>query len=167
MPHVLNSTRFGRLEIAESSVIRFPDGLVGLDGSRFVLLSANPARDPAPTGAFAWLHSLDDAALALPVTRPQRFFPEYVVELDEHDAPAGLRALEDPDAAEIWVTVRAAARLEEFVANLRAPIVVAGGQGWQVLNAHRDAALRVPLGTGAVAPGPAPAPVRTTSTAAA
>jgi len=145
MTHALASTRFGNLAIPEDATIAFPEGLVGLDGSRFALLPANPARGSVAAGAFAWLHSLDDPALALPVTRPRHFFPDYEVVLDELDAPDGLRALEDPARAEVWVTVRAAERLEDFVANLRAPILVAEGQGWQVINRAEDAPLRAPL----------------------
>jgi hypothetical protein len=65
------SSRFGTVEIAADAVIEFPSGLIGLGGSRFALVSADA------DGAFHWLHSLEDASLALPVTNPWLFFGDY------------------------------------------------------------------------------------------
>lgn len=123
----IDSTRFGRIEVAEGSEIAFPDGLVGLDSRRFALIAR------APDDAFVWLHSLEDPALALPLADPHRFFSAFAL---EPAAPAG---------AAVYVTVRAAERPEDFTANLRAPIVIADGVGRQVLNEADGAALRAPL----------------------
>ena len=35
----IDSTRFGTLEVAAEAVIEFPDGLIGLGGSRYALLA--------------------------------------------------------------------------------------------------------------------------------
>jgi flagellar assembly factor FliW len=43
------------------------------------------------------------------------------------------------------VTVRAAETLEDFSANLRAPILIAQGSGHQVINQAPDAPVRAPL----------------------
>lgn len=48
------------------------------------------------------------------------------------------------DAA-VYVTVRASERLEDFTANLRAPLVIAAGVGHQLLNQGDAAILRAPL----------------------
>lgn len=160
MPITLQSTRFGDLELPDDDTIVFADGLVGLPGSRYALLQPGGADE-----AFAWLQSLDDPQLALPVARPGRFFPDYAVVLDPADlaggsgASAGVpgeatSAAPDPATAEVWVIVRAAERLEDFVANLRAPLLLAGGHGWQVINRAPDAALRAPLLPAAPTPGP-------------
>ena len=53
---------------------------------------------------------------------------------------------EDPDAVEVLVTVRATAELSDFSANLRAPIVLREGRGYQVINEAADAPMRAPLG---------------------
>ena len=60
------SSRFGTVEVDESAVIEFPAGLIGLPGTRSTLVDAGPG------SPFRWLHSLDDADLALPVTNPWR-----------------------------------------------------------------------------------------------
>lgn len=52
----------------------------------------------------------------------------------------------------MFVTVRAAAELEEFRVNLRAPIVVYAGRGHQVLNEAPGLSVRAPLFGAADAP---------------
>ena len=76
MAVTLHSSRFGDLEIPDEAVIEFPNGLIGLGGTRYALLARND------DSAFVWLHSLDDPDLAVPVTNPFRFFDNFEVELD-------------------------------------------------------------------------------------
>jgi len=133
----IQSTRFGTFEVTPESVLEFPQGLIGLGGSRWVLVA------PEPDSVFLWLHSVEDPALALPVTRPWNFFPDYEVSLsDEETAALAFEAGTEPD---VWVTVRAADELEAFTANLKAPILVAGGRAHQVINEAPDAPVRASL----------------------
>jgi flagellar assembly factor FliW len=131
------SSRFGTLEIQSEAVIEFPAGLIGLGGARYALLSTDD------TSPFAWLQSIDDPDLALPITNPWLFFTDFAVDIDE--AEAARLGVEDPSAVDVWVTVRAAAELEGFTANLRAPILVSDGRGFQVINESKDATVRAPL----------------------
>jgi len=131
------SSRFGTVEIAADAVIEFPSGLIGLGGSRYALVSADT------DGAFHWLHSLEDASLALPVTNPWLFFDEYAVELSDDDTERV--GSQNPD---VWVTVRTGSSPSDFSANLRAPILVADGRGHQVINEASDAPVRAPLFAG-------------------
>lgn len=132
------STRFGTVEVAESAVIEFPAGLIGLPGTRWALLAAGP------DSPFRWLHSIEQEDLALPVASPWTFFPDYAVELS--DADTERIGGDDPDAVEVLVTVRAMPDLSEFSANLRAPIVIREGRGYQVINEAANAPMRAPLG---------------------
>lgn len=137
MPQVVDSSRFGRLEIADEAVIEFPAGLIGVGGSRFALL----ARDE--DAAFQWLHELDEPELALPVTDPFAFFPDYEVSIS--DGEAARIGIEDPAETDVYVIVRATEDLEGFSANLLAPILVCDGKGHQVINELPGAAVRAPL----------------------
>ncbi|MFZ0383473.1 MAG: flagellar assembly protein FliW [Solirubrobacteraceae bacterium] len=125
------------MEIEPSAVIEFPEGLIGLSGSRYALIANNP------DAAFMWLQSLEDPALALPVTNPHRFFADFAVEVVDEDAER--LALDGSSAMDVYVTVRAAPALEDFTANLKAPILVRAGQAWQVINQAPGCELRVPL----------------------
>ena len=141
----IDSSRFGTLEIPAEDVIDFPAGLIGLGGRRYALV-ANDG-----DSAFSWLHSIDDPTLALPVTNPWTFFADYAVELSDDDTERV-----GTDQVAVWVTVRTGAELEDFSANLRAPILVANGRGHQVINEAADAPVRARLFAG-VAEQPAAA----------
>jgi len=133
----IESSRFGRVDIEPSAVIEFPEGLIGLGGSRYALIASNP------DAAFMWLQSLEDPGLALPVTNPHRFFADFAVEVVDEDAER--LALDASSAMDVYVTVRAAPALEDFTANLKAPILVRSGQAWQVINQAPGCELRVRL----------------------
>jgi len=137
MPTTIESTRFGSLDIADEAIIEFPTGLIGLGGSRYVLIARE---ESAP---FLWLHSVDDASLAIPVTNPWQFFATF--EVDISDSEAQRIGISDPSQAEVLVTVRAGETIEDFRANLRAPILIAGGRGHQVINEAKDTSVRAPL----------------------
>ena len=137
MAVTLHSSRFGVLEIPDEAVIEFPSGLIGLGGTHYALLARNE------DSAFVWLHSLDDPDLAVPVTNPFRFFTTFEVELsDDEAARIGLSETDEPA---VYVTVRATDSLEDFSANLYAPILISGGRGHQVINQSADAPVRAPL----------------------
>ena len=137
MSLTFDSSRFGSLEIDAGAVIDFPAGLIGLGGARYALV-ATDAEAP-----FAWLHSVDDPAVALPVTNPWLHFSDYAVDLS--DADAERIGTDDPAQIDVWVTVRAAGELSDFSCNLRAPIVIWNGHGHQVINEAPDAPVRAPL----------------------
>ena len=132
-----HSTRFGTLEVPAEALIEFPRGLIGLPGTRYALLARGE------DAAFLWLHSIDDPSLAIPVTNPFRFFDTYEVELSDDEAAR--IGITQSDETSVYVTVRAADTLEGFSANLRAPLLVSGGRGHQVINQAPDSPVRAPL----------------------
>jgi flagellar assembly factor FliW len=137
MPLTIESTRFGTLDVPDEAVLDFPNGLIGLGGTRYTLIARE---ESAP---FLWLHSLEDPSLAIPVTNPWFFFSSYEVEVS--DSEAERIGITDPADADVYVTVRAGETIEDFRANLRAPILVSGGRGHQVINEASDTSVRAPL----------------------
>jgi flagellar assembly factor FliW len=137
MPVNIESTRFGSIEIPDEGVIEFPNGLIGLTGTRYALVAKEE------DSAFVWLHSVDDPSLALAVTNPFQFFPSYEVVLS--DSEATRIGITSADQADVFVTVRTAPELENFRCNLRAPILISAGRGFQVINEAEDAPVRAPL----------------------
>jgi flagellar assembly factor FliW len=141
----IESSRFGRVQIDPQAVMEFPEGLIGLGGTRYALLANDPDTP------FLWLQSLEDPSLALPVTNPHRFFDGFAVDVIDEDAERlGLDASSPMD---VYVTVRAAPALEDFTANLKAPILVRAGQAWQVINQAPGCELRAQLFPGGEAGG--------------
>ena len=137
MALAIESPRFGHVEIDPETVIEFPDGLIGLGGSRYALLTSDPGNP------IVWLHCIDDPSLSLPVTDPHRYFSGYRVELTDEDAER--LGLDDSTPVEVFVTVVAGSELSEFTANQKAPILVWGGRGHQIINQAPGCDLRAPL----------------------
>lgn len=139
MSVTFESIRFGTVEVQADSVIEFPLGLIGLAGLRYTLLDRNPG-----TG-FLWLHCVDDPALALPVVHPHQFFSTFSLQIAEEDRER--TGIEDATPAQLYVTVRATPNPLDITANLRAPLVIVDGRGYQVINTSEDAPLQAPLFT--------------------
>lgn len=139
MAVTFESIRFGTVEIAEQDAIEFPFGLIGLGGMRYALIDRNPG-----TG-FLWLHSLEDPALALPVVSPHQFFAGFALQMAEEDRER--TGIDDVTQAKLYVTVRATPNPLDITANLRAPLVIHDGRGYQVINTDPNALLQAPLFT--------------------
>lgn len=137
MTLTVESPRFGRVEIDPSTVIEFPEGLIGLEGHQFALLTGQPG------SPLMWLHCIDNPSLSLPVTEPHRFFSRFEVELTDEDVER--IGYDGETAVDVYVTVVAASSLDEFTANQKAPILIRDGRGHQVINQVAGAELRAPL----------------------
>ena len=136
MPAVLvDTSRFGAVDVADDAVLEFPAGLIGLGGARYALI---PHGEESP---FQWLQSLDDPELALPVTDPFAFFGDYGVDLSDDDT----EKLGAASAEDVRVLVTVSASGDAVTANLKAPIVVHGGRAFQVINEAPGADVRRPL----------------------
>jgi flagellar assembly factor FliW len=131
------TTRFGSVEVLVDSIIEFPDGLIGLGGSRYALLSTD-AKSP-----FLWLQSLDNEAVALPVTNPHRFFKDFTVEL--MDADAENLGFDDGLPSDVYVTVTASNVVSQITVNLKAPILIRDGSGHQLINQSENVSVKTPL----------------------
>jgi flagellar assembly factor FliW len=137
MSVTFESIRFGTVEIESEDVIEFPFGLIGLGGLRYTLLDRNPG------SGFLWLHAVDEPALALPVVSPHQFFSTFTLEIAPEDRER--TGIGDDAGAQLYVTVRATPNPADITANLRAPLLIIDGRGYQVLNMHEDAELQAPL----------------------
>lgn len=101
----------------EEKVIRFPGGIPGFPNrERFLLVEL------APEGAFLELRSVDDPDLAMLVTVPWLFFPDYAPTLsDEEQAELGI---EKPDDATVFCAVSTDDEADVLHVNLLGPFVV-------------------------------------------
>jgi flagellar assembly factor FliW len=135
----IQSTRFGTIEIRDDAVLDFPDGLPGLRGQRWAFVARS---DDSP---FYWLHSVDDADVAVPVTSPWLFFSDYEVRVPEEEAKS--LGLDDPSDAYIVCVVRATEHLAGFTINLAGPLIINAESrvGRQVLNDAGGYSVRHPL----------------------
>ena len=112
---LIETTRFGKVEIDGSRVITFNDGLLGFPKHRrFALLQT------ADEAVFLWMQSVDDAALAFLVCDPLVFVADYQVQIRADD----VKALELPDLTDCRVLAIVNKVDGYLTANLLGPLVI-------------------------------------------
>ena len=76
----ITTTRFGELNVDESTVITFQEGIIGFPhAKRYVML------DKDKRGPFQWLQSVERPELAFVITDPMLFVPDYRAEVVPDD----------------------------------------------------------------------------------
>ena len=135
---IVNTSRFGKVEIDAQRIITFAKGLLGFPAHKqFVLI------EPAKDSYFWWLQSVDAAELAFVVTDPVVFVSSYKVPIKpEQMEEMGLSRLED---AQVLVIVNKRDNL--LTGNLQGPLVINTGTrtGEQLVLSDRRFTTRVPL----------------------
>lgn len=143
---LIQTTRFGEVQIDEDRIISFPKGLLGFPKyKQYVLIEAGE------DSTFWWLQSTDLPELAFVVTDPALFVPTYKVPVrPEQLADLGVTGIEQ---AQVFVIVNK--RGQTLTGNLQGPLVVsvAGRVGEQLVLSDRRFTTRVPL---VELPSPAP-----------
>lgn len=139
----LQVVRFGQtegLDVANSDVVTFEQGLVGMEHLRQFTVVADQRLAPC-----AWLQSLEDPSLAFVVIAPTMIQPDYAAEIGGDDAYQ--LELEDPDDADIWSIVTIVGDPRLSTVNLLAPVIVnrKRGVGKQVILSDARYSLRHPL----------------------
>ncbi|MEI8197432.1 MAG: flagellar assembly protein FliW [Phycisphaerae bacterium] len=134
---VIQTSRFGPIEIDEAKTICFARGLLGFPQyQRYVLIQ----QDYEAT--FYWLQCVEAADLAFVVTDPLLFVPDYAVPIRE-ETRSELN-LTDTEA-QILVIVN---KVENWLtANLQGPLVIHAGtrQGAQVVISEKKYQTRHPI----------------------
>lgn len=121
---LLDTTRFGLLDIEEADLFSAPGGIPGFPELRRVfLLGAGQApgqTEPADDHTFYWLHDADSADLAFMCIVPWAVMPDYDIEFDS-DA-LGIVDADDVRVLTL-VTVRRTDGQAVLTTNLRAPLI--------------------------------------------
>ena len=112
---LIETTRFGPVEVDESRLLEIPAGLLGFSSYKtFSLLQ------PDENGVFFWLQSVETPDLAFVVTDPALWVPDYQATIrKEQMEELGLGETGD---AQVLVIVNK--RDKSLTANLQGPIVI-------------------------------------------
>jgi flagellar assembly factor FliW len=112
---LIQTTRFGPVDIDESRILEFKSGLLGFSSYRsFALLQ------PDENGVFFWLQSTESADLAFVVTDPALWIPDYQANIrKEQMEELGLTEVVD---AQVLVIVNK--RDHSLTANLQGPLIL-------------------------------------------
>ena len=77
---VIKTTRFGEIEIDESRIIHFAEGLVGFpEDKKYVVMEHKPG------SPFMWLQSLSSPNLAFVIMNPFLFYPDYLKDISPEE----------------------------------------------------------------------------------
>lgn len=107
----------GTIEVEEKQIIRFPQGLPAFEDHRqFVFL---PFDD---RGIFFYMQSVTDEELCLIVCDPFCFFPEYQIDLGDHECQQ--LGIEDASDVAVFTILTIPDNFREATANLLAPVVI-------------------------------------------
>lgn len=123
---LIQSTRFGEIEVSNQDLLSFPDGLPGfLDEKKFAFL---PQGQDNP---FALLQSAISPDLAFVIVEPFTFFSDYSFQLSDDFVQELKLSKENPPQIFNIVTIKE--NLENATINLLAPIIV----NWQTKTAQQ------------------------------
>jgi len=113
---VIETSRFGRLEVNESRLIRFEEGILGFpDQKQYALVQTGTE------SGFYWLQAVDRADLAFVVTDPRLFVPDYRVPIKAEDlARLGLKSV---DGTQVFIIVNKVGA-DLLTGNLQGPLVI-------------------------------------------
>ncbi len=113
----VQTTRFGALEVPDSSCYEFPGGILGFPGLARYVLFDNPAGGP-----LKWLQALEDPALAFVCCDPTLFQPDYRVTVRREElADIVLERAQDGHVLVILVIGKNPA---DTTANLLGPVIL-------------------------------------------
>jgi flagellar assembly factor FliW len=137
---VIETTRFGQLNVGEDEIIEFPEGVFGFDSlRRFCLV------DPGEDTLILWLQSMEKKEISFPVLEPRIFKTDYVVRLSGQELRS-LR-LDNINQSVVFNIITIPNDVTLMTANLKAPIVInlKDQLGKQVVLQENEYSVRLPI----------------------
>ncbi len=114
---LLETTRFGSIEVDDESVITLTQPILGFqEYRRFILL-------PGPDGSMVkWFQSIDSGELAFILMDPRKVVADYKVDISERELSE--LAVESVDELDVYTLVVVPHDNSKVRTNLRAPILI-------------------------------------------
>ena len=113
---LINTLRFGEIEVQDDQIITMPSGLIGFSEDRRFVIREDEAAKP-----FLWLQSVDNDALAFVMIEPHFSFSNYELELTKETLKK-LKAEKTEDLS-VFVLVTMAKSMEDVTVNLQGPLL--------------------------------------------
>jgi len=113
----IQTTRFGTIEVNESDLVNFSEGLLGfVELRKFILL------DDPNDEIFAWLQSCERPAIAFPILEPELFAENFNPTITKGDLQA--INLTGKDGMRLFTIVTIPEDATQMTANLKAPVAI-------------------------------------------
>lgn len=140
---LVKTKHFGEVDLDESKIIHFPDGLLGFaDYKDYTLLYDN---DDGDRSSITWLQSIDESSLAIPVLSPFLVKSDYNPSVeDELLQPLGKLT---QDNLIVLVTLTVPQNIKEMTVNLKAPFIINGDtkKGAQIIVENSEYEIKYPI----------------------
>lgn len=111
---------FGEIEIDESKIITFEDGIIGFPDMKKFTLIFDEEKEGRPS--ISWLQSMDEPEIAFPVMDPLFVCEKYNPSVED-ELLKNLGTIKE-DNLYVLVTVTVPQNIKELAVNLKAPIVI-------------------------------------------
>lgn len=112
---IIQTSRFGSLEVDENRFISFDDGILGFPNQKkYALVQTGEG------SGFYWLQSVDTPDLAFVVCDPRLFVADYQVPIKSDELET--IGIDDADGAQVFVIVNKVGEL--LTGNFQGPLVV-------------------------------------------
>ena len=113
---LIQTSRFGEIEVEENQIITFPSGLVGFAEDRRFVIREDDAAAP-----FLWLQSVDSNGLAFVMIEPHFSVSNFELELTQEH----LNKLDAKNIEELrgFVLVTMAKEMKDVTINLQGPLL--------------------------------------------
>lgn len=137
---LIQTTRFGEIEIEQSQIITFPQGLPGfMEKKDFIPIEY---KEGSP---FKFLQSIDEPDLAFVMINPFNIFNDYELDITEQDKD--LLEIEKPEDVNVYIIVTVNSGGTDVTVNLQAPLVfnITKGLGKQIILHNSPYPIRYPL----------------------
>ena len=136
----IDTIRFGSVDVDESKILVFSDGIPGLEEyRRFALLRFEESYP------IIWLQSVEDGGICLPVMDTFAVLSGYVFDIDDEDVKA--LQLNGPEDLYVVTVLVIPEEIQGMTANLAAPILIntSAGKAKQIMISGGDYNIRAPI----------------------
>ena len=153
---IINSHRFGTLEVPEDKIITMERPILGFERLRHFCLMEMTELAP-----FHWMQATEDPTVAFLVMNPVIFFPDYRIEINSQEI-AELEVT-DPASVETYVILTIQKKMSDITANLQGPILIntVNNKGKQLVLVNSRYQVQHSINEAADRMEPAPASSRT------
>ena len=113
---LIQTSRFGEIEVEDNQIINFPSGLIGFSEDHRFVIQEDEAAAP-----FRWLQAIDNEDLAFVMIEPHVTISNYELELTK-DHLKKLNAEKTGDLS-VYSLVTMSKKMEDVTINLQGPLL--------------------------------------------
>ena len=114
---IVATKHFGELEISESEILTFEEGVPGFEHTKKYVLVKGQGDSP-----FLWLQSIEESKLAFALVDPFSVKKDYDIEIDEETV--GMLGIESIEDVLVYAIVVVPEDTSKMSMNLKAPVII-------------------------------------------